>query len=63
MDSFGSTFYHLGSEVRTLFDAKKIKSRNLSKIYSSFILLEKRKKRIQGRYRNRSGESFRWVLI
>ena len=41
VDSFGSTFHHLGNEVRTLPNAKKMKSRNLSNIYSLFVLLNK----------------------
>ena len=41
VDSFGSTFHHLGNEVRTLPNAKKMKSRNLSNIYSSFVRLKK----------------------
>ena len=48
VDSFGSTFHHLGNEVRTLPNAKKMKSRNLSNIYSSFVRLKKKIKTKEG---------------
>ena len=48
VDSFGSTFHHLGSEVRTLPNAEKMKCRNLSNIYSSFVRLKKKIKTKEG---------------